>query len=139
MYVLYTHVSIYVLQGLKALPRSRIYFSIQFAQVYISFVIQFFNCKIRKVEEKKRSLLLSLVIVIGKFKIVLLLIPDFYKGRALCMIYGGHVYLPTDGTQEEIHYEKSANQNKRNKIKPRPCISRGIVHLRVTYNANKLI
>ena len=34
----------------------------------------------------------------------------------LCMIYGGHVYLPTDGTQEEIHYEKSANQNKRNKI-----------------------
>ena len=55
------------------------------------------------------------------------------------MIYGGHVYLPTDGTQEEIHYEKSANQNKRNKIKPRPSIAHGIIHLRVTYNANKLI
>ena len=42
----------------------------------------------------------------------------------------GMMYLPTDGTQEKIHYEKSANQNKWNKIYPLPSIACGIVHLR---------
>ena len=51
-------------------------------------------------------------------------------------IWRTYVYLPTDGTQEEIHYEKSANQNKRNKIQPWPSIANGIVHLR-GYNKSK--
>lgn len=39
--------------------------------------------------------------------------------------------LPTENAQNQVEYKKGTQQNQRDKVKPGPFISDGIIHLEV--------